>query len=46
MSMSDPDKENPRDGQSFGGTLGGITGRLIWLLIPLVIIGLVLWAVR
>jgi hypothetical protein len=48
MSLNDPEpeKELPPDRESFGGTLGRITGRFIWLLIPIVLIALILWGVR
>lgn len=44
--MSDQDGPSRPQEPSFAGALGGITGRLLWLLIPLGIIALVLFALR
>ena len=44
--MSDRDRPSPHQQDSFAGALGAITGRLLWILIPLAIIALVLLLLR
>ena len=44
--MSDPGMDLPPDRNSFSGSLGRIVGRFFWILIPVALIALILWAIR